>query len=286
MKRLVYFFAVLSLTVFACAAPATATPTQPPAATLPPSILDTPVVVTQPPVATEPPTASAPPVPAPNVTCQKLSLYVDLTLATSVSCETVPASNEGIELYPEYTKLTLQGYPLQDKFFPAMISVIPVQAYTTLLPDFIPGQVAYMQALTSGGLPDSARLPFLPVFNAAQTFHSNFAVMPFVNGSGIRFLTLYAQYAAPVNNHDLFYTYQGLTADGQYWVSAVLPVNHASLPADASNPPGGVTWEQFSNDYTGYIANMVAQLDAQAADSYTPSMTALDSLVASITILP
>ena len=70
-------------------------------------------------------------------------------------------------------------------------------------------------------------------------------LQPFVSGIGVRFLTEYAQYFVPVNNHDLFYTYQGLTNDGQYWISVILPINHPDLPANADNSsrrsnPGGI----------------------------------------------
>jgi hypothetical protein len=185
----------------------------------------------------------------------------------------------------------LQGYPLADKFFTPHILVYPVQRYAELLPDFIPGRVSELQTLIGGQAPDfggsfGTALPFLPVFNAGQIFFAQYQAVPFVNGSGIRFLTEYAQYTAPVNNHDLFYTFQGLTSDGQYWVSAILPINHSILPADAANPPGGQTWEEFSDNYQTYIVDMVGQLNAQPPDNYLPTLTALDALVSSITVQP
>jgi hypothetical protein len=230
--------------------------------------------------------ATEPPVPVVNVTCNELSLYLDPALASSYTCETIPESGMEFEIYPEYTKLTLQGYPLLDKFFTPHISVFPVGRYTEMLPDSIPGRVAALQALTSGGLPGESGLPLLPGFNAAQTFNAQYQVLPFVSGSGIRFLTLYAQYYAPVNNHELFYTYQALTADDQYWVSAILPINNPILPANADNPPGGVSWEDFSNNYEPYIADMIVQLNTQPSEAYTPTLAALDALVASIIITP
>ena len=72
-----------------------------------------------------------------------------------------------------------------------------------------------------------------------KMFHAQYQVFPFGSGGGIRYLTLYAQYYAPINNHDLFYTYQGLTNDGKYWVSAILPINNPILPDNGDNPPGG-----------------------------------------------
>lgn len=279
MKRIVYFFATLSILMFSCSLPSIATPTSPPLVTDTPQKTETPLV-------TDAPTATGTVVPAPNVTCHELSFYLDPALASSTTCEVIPEQTMEMDIHPQYIALTLQDYPLQNKFFPATISVYPVQAYSSMKPGFIPDLVTDLQALIAGEAPGSSSIPFLPIFNAAQSFHSNYAPVPFVNGGGVRFLTLYAQYTAPLNNQDLFYTYQGLTPDGQYWVSAILPINHVILPETADPPPGGMTWEQFSTNYDVYLPGMVSQLEAQLPDSFTPTLTALDALVSSISILP
>ena len=266
---------LFALMLFACSIPSI--PTQP-VATQPP-------VVTNPAVVTNTPVVTEPPAPVTNVTCNELALYLDPALASGYDCETVPESAEGMEVTPQYTNLTLQGYVLSDKFFTPHISVFPVQRYSELLPDFIPGRISDLQALIGGSAAGDS-LPFLPVFNAAQTFYAQYQVNPFVSGTGIRYLTLYAQYYAPVNNKDLFYTYQGLTSDGQNWVSAILPINHPILPANGDNPPGGMSPEDFGNNYEPYITDMVNQLNAQPPESYIPTLAMLDALVTSITIQP
>ncbi len=288
MKRLALFLAVMSVLLFACTI--ASTPTQP--ATLEPPTATQPPVSTQPPVATEAPTATDAPVatepaaPQTNVTCNELSLFLDPATASGYNCETIPANTEGMELNPQYTQLTLNGYTLADKFFAPHISVYSVQGFTEVYPDQIPSSVAALQALIGGGSTGSSALPFLPIFPAAQVFHAQYRQLPFQSGEGIRYMTIFAQYFAPVNNHDLFYTYQGLTSDGQYWVSAILPINHPSLPANADNPPGGMSWEEFSNGYDSYSADMTNQLNSQPADSFVPSLNALDALVASIQVQP
>ncbi|HEY5269147.1 MAG TPA: hypothetical protein VII97_02340 [Anaerolineales bacterium] len=269
MKRLFYSVAMLSILMFACSIPSTVVPT---VATQPPEVTNTPVVTE----ATAPVT---------NVTCNELALYLDPALASGYNCETVPESAEGMEINPQYTKLTLQGYVLSGKFFTPHISVFPVQRYNELLPDFVPGRVSDLQALIGGGAAGDT-LPLLPSFNAAQIFHAQYQEVPFMSGSGIRFLAEYAQYFAPVNNNDLFYTYQGLTSDGKYWVSVILPINNPILPANGDNPPGGLSWDEFNNNYGPYITDMVSQLNSQTSGSYTPALAALDALVGSITIQP
>jgi hypothetical protein len=286
MKRLVYPLIILSMLMFACTISTTPIPpvaTVPPVDTVPP-VATVPPVDTVQPVDTVAPVATVPSVTT-NVICNELSIYLDPALGSGYNCETVSASPEGIEIYPQYTKLTLQGYPLSGKFFEPSISVLPVQGYSDLLPDFVPGQVTNLHILIQGGAIGDT-LPFLPIFNAAQVFHAQYMAFPFASGHGIRYLTEYAQFYDPVNNNDLFYTYQGLTSDDKYWVSAVLPINNPILPADAVTPPGGVSWEQFSSNFDTYIADMINQLNAQTSESYTPSLAALDALVTSITIQP
>ncbi len=282
MKKIALPILVICLTMLACSI----TPTSEPPVTESP-VTEPPV--TEPPV-TEPP-ATEPPL-VTNVTCNELALYLDPSLATGYDCQTVPESPYEMELYPAHTELTLTGYPLSGKFFEPHISIFPVAAYTALIPAAVPGRVAELQALIAGGaVPPfvasfTTGLPFLPTFNAGQAFYAQEQILPFASGSGIRFLTEFAQYYVPVNNTDLFYTYQGLTNDGLYWVSVILPVNLPMLPADATNPPGGVTWEEFSNTYEPYINDMVSQLNAQPGGNYIPSLLLLDGLVNSITITP
>jgi hypothetical protein len=293
MKRLLICLAGMSILMFACNLPSL--PTQSPAA---PTLGETPTIgstislettnnpeITSTPEATGTQMATETTAPVANVTCNELSFHLDPVLTSINNCETIPASTEGIEIYPQYTKVTLQGYTPSEHFFAPQISVFPVQQYLTLLPDFIPGQVSGLETLIGGGIAGDS-LPFLPLFNAAQLFHAQNQAIPFISGGGIRYLTLYAQYFAPINNHDLFYTYQGLTSDGNYWVSAILPVTHPTLPANGDTIPGGMSLDEFTNNYGIYLADMVNQLNLQTGDSYTPHLTVLDALVSSIKIQP
>jgi hypothetical protein len=275
MKQCLVFLGLLAVLALACSLPSTATPTL---VTPPPVITDTPVVTV------------APTIPAANASCNKLSLFIDPALASGSDCKTVPeasgADMPAFEVNPEYTELTLQGYILADRFFTAHIDLFPVPRFSELAPDAVPSRVAALQALIGGGAPGTGALPLLPIFNAAQEFYAHYQVVPFASGSGIRYLTQYAQFADPVNNHDMFYSYQGLTSDGKYWISAILPVSHPSLPANGDNPPGGQSPEQFSNNFPTYIADMTTQLNAEVENSFSPALPMLDTLVSSIQVQP
>jgi hypothetical protein len=122
----------------------------------------------------------------------------------------------------------------------------------------------------------------LPPFNAAQMLRAQVAFLDFQNGSGVRFLTLYGQAYRIINNHELFYTFQGLTGDNSHYVAMILPVSHPTLPQSGDIPPEDL--ESFDANFMTYIATSEASLNAQPAGSFTPDMTLLDTLVESLLV--
>jgi hypothetical protein len=140
---------------------------------------------------------------------------------------------------------------------------------------------------------DETQLPAVPFFNAAQVFASRVQVTSFQNGGGVRFLTVYAQSAAPVNNHDLFYHFQGVTRDGAYYVIAILPIVAPTLAETseigASVPAGGVAYPDINNanaDLQGYYSSITEMLNATSPESFTPTISQLDALIQSMKINP
>jgi hypothetical protein len=137
-------------------------------------------------------------------------------------------------------------------------------------------------------------LPAVPFFNAAQVFASNIQFTAFQNGQGVRFVTEYAQYAASVNNHDLFYHFQGFSDDGEYYVVAIFPITAPKLAetsdADAPLPEGGIPYSYFAEganaDMPKYYASMTDLLNATPPEAFTPTINQLDALIQSMRIAP
>ncbi len=277
MKRLVLPLVIISILMFACSI--SSKPTAPVATIV--SAATSQPIVSETPAATEAPQPTNTSVPKTNVACNELTLFLDPALASGFNCQSVAEAGDpsapGFAVNPKYTEITLTGYILSDRFFTPHIDIYPVQRYSQLVPDVIPTQVAALQALIAGGPTGTKGLPFLPIFNAGQEFFAMYQVLPFASGNGIRFLAQYSQYADPINNHEVFYTYQGLTSDGKYWISATLPISNPLLPADGTNPPNSQNWDS-------YLAALVTQLNAQPRESYSPTITMLDALIASISI--
>ena len=294
-QRLLSAFVLATTLMAACG---TTTPTLAPAA----------VTVVPPPTAI--PSTSAPPtvapnatpslVPGPNVAYGPVHFTADLALGSGVSARLVPeeiptdsGAPEQWITHPAYLELMFVNYPLQNTFHEPRLQVYPADEFAQVNS----GAADAIQQLKAvlGQAPNlpAGNIPFLPVFNAAQVVRADIQFLNFQNGSGIRFVTQYDQAPIPINNHELFYTFQGLTSDGAYYVSAILPLsapflapddnpNHPA-PADAvpapdfNNPDFGAAW----GAYIDTVTTRLNQLDPQ---QFNPALPVLDALVQSLEV--
>ena len=212
------------------------------------------------PITTLAPTATMAPVPTAVPTSggsPQLSMDTGST-ATILQTGTVPAvpasSNAPYwEVLPEYTLVTLQGYPINSSRIQPQIFIYPVQELGQVN-EGAAKVVASLQTLLQSPQ-EIQNMPYLPLGNDQQVMHAQVQYLDFKNGQGLRYLTEFAQGIVPITNSRLVYTYQGLTSDGKYYVAAVLPVNHPSLPAD-ENATDNIPLE-FSSDFPAYLANVV-----------------------------
>jgi hypothetical protein len=221
-----------------------------------------------------------PPPPGPDVSYQGVSFSYDDNLATSVTPEMVPEQvDAAVEPWntPEYVQFTFNGYPLPDAFHTPRIMVFPTDAYNAINPTA--GDTIYqLNQLLQNQPTNPEAIPFLPVFNAAQYMQAQVKYIRFQNGEGVRFLTQYGQDAWPINNNEMFYTFQGVTDDGQFYISAVLPISHPGLP----DPETVTVDESFYEDFINYVAVTEGQLSAESPDSFTPTLSMLDSMIESL----
>jgi hypothetical protein len=299
-KASILIFIVVLLTATACTISISNTPAADQNATavagtltalpqVPTAIPVVPSATTAPIVPTVVVPTSVPPAVGTAVSCGRLSFTLDPQLAAGASCETVPETNEADMPYfainPEYIHVTLTGYLLPNTFHQPQLFLYPVQRYSELAPDVVPSRITQLHSLIGGNAP-SGGLPFPPVFNAGQEFFAQYQLVNFSNGKGIRYITQYSQSGMPINNHELFFTFQGLTNDNAYWLSVLLPVSNSILPPTGDPLPGGVDFETWSNNFNSYIADIKTQLNAQAPASFSPSLVLFDALVSSITVTP
>jgi len=183
---------------------------------------------------------------------------------------------------------------LQGKFHLPQISIFPAQAYAELAPAAFEAIRSVNNIIYS---PDPAitadQLPVVPFFNATQVFASNIWAISFQNGGGVRYLTQYAQYPAPVNNHELFYHFQGVTRDGAYYITPIFPISIPLLAetseSGAALPIGGVAYPDLNDpnaDLEGYYTAVADLINTTSPDAFTPTLSQLDQLIQSIWVAP
>lgn len=143
----------------------------------------------------------------------------------------------------------------------------------------------------------TGEIPFLPYgVDATQAFHAHVSYVDFKNGAGIIFLTQYNIEPSLINNQGLFYTFQGLTNDGKYYVSATFPVSAPFLPKDFTEdqfegytlPTDSWGKDSGSNDqrYRAYLKDVALRLEALPPDQYEPDLTLFNEVVSSLEVAP
>ena len=227
------------------------------------------------------------------LTFNNLSLSFEATLATGVTVEQVAATPVSdnqpfFESAPAHTQFTLLNYAglvddpsaaiLQPRL--QMFNTADFAQYSffadqlaqleTLLKDQ-PDLSPYMAASMPGQ--SAENLPYLPAVNAAQVFRAHAHYLETGDWRGVAYLTYFSQAMMPVREGEVFYTFQGISADEQHYLAATLPVR-AGL-----SDPGAVT-----DDYPAYLQQLVDQLNAQSQSDFTPDLDTLDALVTSVAV--
>jgi hypothetical protein len=240
-----------------------------------------------------------------------ISLSYDSTLAPWVEAQTVPAVSVSdqimfAESHPAYAQIRFVGFqggrsydlpmlPRENNI--AQVMVFQTADFPGFGDDSPQGFVAQMQALNellaSGvdaarcaqPLMDAPALPFLPWVNSKQSLCAQPRIIEFTGGSGIRYLTYYSQDPSPVLDQKVFYTFQGLTDDGKFHVSAAFPIQTGIFPTEAPACPkcGEPDYNPFE-DWNTLLSEQLTQLNAQPEDDFAPSLQLLDELIHSIQI--
>lgn len=244
---------------------------------------------------------------------QNISITYDSTLAPWVETVTAPAVpvsdqilfSESHPAFAQFRFVGFQGGRLYDlPLLPAENRVAQVTVFQTAdfpgygddSPQGFSNQLQALKDLLEQGIEPErcARpitgepaMPFLPWLNSKQSLCAQPKILEFANGKGIRYLTYYSQGVNPVLEREVFYTFQGLTEDGQFYISALFPIETGVFPAEP--PPCLQCGEPDYNPFVEWEAELTAQLDqlnAKPEDEISPSLLILDQLIESIQIGP
>jgi len=292
--KLTIFLSITLLIGLACSVTAPANPAEPPFTPPPSTEANTAIPAIEIPAAVPtqvPPTEPPPPAPVigPESAFSWLKLSIPASIAAGAVSTVVPgvsanSNNPPWEVAPLPEEINFTGYALSGTFHQPRINIYPANEFSLMDP-YVAEKVTNLQDILKSKPSDLKSVPFLPPWNAAQVFVALPAYLDFQNGSGIRFITQYGQAVMPINNHEMFYSFQGLTTDGKYWISAVLPINHPSIQATYDNPLPA-DYEQFIADYEAYTQMISAGLAAQPPESFTPMLNALDDMMRSMFVGP
>ena len=141
------------------------------------------------------------------ISFENISFVIPEGLASGANPESVPALGEGSgapwETAPAHVKVALISYQLQGKFHEAAIYIYPADEYKKVNPNAAE-QIDRIQKILLGATMLKETLPTIPWFNAQPLIAAHIQMIPFQSGKGVRWLTQYAQYFAPINNNELF----------------------------------------------------------------------------------
>lgn len=291
MSKTMRFIGVMLLTwlVSGCAGQTAATPGIVPGEASQPTALptSTPRVVTTAPTATPlPPTVT--PTLAPSIVFEssefpRLSIFVPTSIASSGESQLVPLGRSDtptIEDFPRHVLIDLKDYPGPTiKYQGPAIRIFTV----TGLELGYKNQVANTRKVIGGAPPDSGIYPALPIVFGVTRLQIRMKPLAFQSGEGFRYLEYEnTPTAETLQNQYMNYIYQGISTDGKYYVSVIMPV---TMP--------------FLNETISLIATQAASITTpvpqellllpilqklQSADDadFSPSLAVLDEMVASL----
>lgn len=122
------------------------------------------------------------------------------------------------------------------------------------------------------------RMPQLPIGGVAALFGGAGAYTPFASGSGLRFITYFAQdWIVFSPDMGFSYLFRGISADQDFFIAGQFPVQ---TPPDAVPPRISLSDET----YAPYLRRFEANLAAQPTSAFTPDLALYDALFNSLTI--
>ena len=212
---------------------------------------------------------------APVYQFENISIAIPAALGTGAT----PTKTEDVELpfinpsngpMPEHTVLEISGYPLVRSARIMVFKTSEYAAYSDLTQHII-NTLQTRAYETAQPMPEELSLgPLSPQLLTLSP----------PNGHGLRYVTEILTAVVPVSNDQIFYYYQGLSNDGNYFISAILPINASVLVSNEVPFPDSGTAE----DYDDYFAAVAKNLSDADPSEFQPDLGVLDSLIQSILI--
>jgi hypothetical protein len=245
----------------------------------------------------------------PAATLAEIGLSADqLSIDTSSVAETVQARIRPAVPYDPDVSTRLDGEPAHLRFsfdnqtlpnlggvspHQPQLLIYPVDAYQQIYADAgsdeVSQRIEALQALLQER-PETidGEIPVLPGFgDAEQMLKARVNYLDFNGGSGVRFITHYGIDTTPITEHGVFYTFQGLTDDGQYYIAYYHPAPTTLLPNDFELLEDLLEdYNAFEENFGAYLQEITEQLDAAGSADFSPDLADIDAMLESLQIQP
>lgn len=215
-------------------------------------------------------------------------------LAETVTAQIRPAvPSAGVYAEPAHLRFAFDGEDLpewggvyKDQ---AQLLVYPLAAYRDVGNEEVDNRLEALETLLQQQ-PAAAEndIPLPPGFgDTRQNLISQVKYLDFDGGSGVRFITRHGLDLSPLTDYDTFYTFQGLTDDGNYYIAYYHPASTRLLPDSFEEVAALVDdYDAFVENFDAYLEETAATLDKAETTDFIPDLAELDALIESLQIQP
>lgn len=220
-----------------------------------------------------------------SITAAGITLEYDQNLLPDVQAEAVPAMTEPMAyetMHPEYALFTFPGME-------GYLAVVPVGPMKQVVPESADTFQLLQNALAAKPGSFDTCVPQVPIVNfyhecSHQQLASNIGYIDFMNGSGIRYASVYAiQDLAPITNEYLVYNFVGFTAEGQYYLFGEMQIENEMLAMAGELIPEDVYTDMEGTIMREYFKGWESALN-EAGVLYDPALEDIDRVFQSMRV--
>lgn len=201
------------------------------------------------------------------------------------------------DIYPRHVRFTFKK---QNRKSDYKIEVFPIEGFRRVWKSagkdnaaaFEEKLSAVRKAVKDKNFRENGEIPYLPAFEGREMFVARAKNLRFRNGDGVFFLTQFIYDSGNlVNNDELILTYQGISNDKKYYVSAEFPVTVSFLPnRDATEfegykaPRTDEEVKTGEKKYERYVAKMTSRLEKISPDEFQPRLRYFEQIISTLKI--
>jgi hypothetical protein len=225
----------------------------------------------------------------------------DRSLGSSVDIATVPAldpDSQGIDFPdPRHTTFTLFGPRAEGKRPPQVGNangVVKVYRVADLAGYEVQQQRAEDLRTLLAERPDLTTyetvngddgvtpLPLLGLYGAGVVLQARAEYIDAPGVSGVAYVAAFAQDVSPLDPGSFWYVFQGLSPDGETYVSVAWALTTDLFPTSPNLT--SKEYDRFVKGYAAYVTRSIEKLNGATPSDFTPDLALLDALVRSIAL--